>query len=155
MKRILIGLIGLVFVSCAGFPAQESDAYPAPELSLTQTGLHSLSASTGAVKGRLISKTHNVPLQNLIIYLGNLVPLEPGPGYLVVIDYNTSPQSPLDPAGYFVMPNVTPGTYGLVVWAPFKGQILMDTMQADKQLLVTITAGQVVDLGDIFVDWPQ
>jgi hypothetical protein len=107
----------------------------------------------GIIIGRFVQPTSKTPLHGPIVYLGNLVPLTPGPAYTITIDVQASPNSLIDPEGNFSLYGVTPGTYALIVWTPVKSQVVVDPNQPDKELLVTVSAGQTVDLGEVEVNW--
>lgn len=107
----------------------------------------------GVVTGELFSTKMNAPLSNIGVYLGEYVLLTPGPGYLISIRQNGSPHTMTDDQGRFIVEDVKPGKYPLLAWTPHSSHVVPDE-SGKKELVVTVTAGKVTDLGKLSVEFP-
>jgi hypothetical protein len=58
-----------------------------------------------------------------------------------------------DPNGQFTINNIPPGTYYLVVWAPYDWILGQKTSKNDDLLKITIKADQKLPLGVVYVPW--
>jgi hypothetical protein len=165
VKRLLSVGLALLLAACsapaldptATSPASATPvgiATSAPEATVGPPALPTPDATTGVVTGRIINQRNSQPVVSAALYLGNLVPLEPGPEYLITLDQKASPHVTLDAGGYFLLPSVPPGTYGLIVWTPVVSRVAFDLEQPDKEKQVTVEAGKMVDVGEVLVDWP-
>ncbi len=106
----------------------------------------------GGVVGYLHSSGNQSPIVGIGIYLGKILPLDPGPEFLITIEENESPHSRTDNEGYFEISDVPPGEYPIIVWTPFKSQVVADD-SGERELIVIIETGKVTDLGVIEVEW--
>jgi hypothetical protein len=107
----------------------------------------------GTITGRLIHSVSGAPIDDQVIYLGDLLPMEPSPAYLIIMKQRESPNTITDKEGWFIFSNLTPGTYALILWTPGKSKVIID-IETNKELLVTVEAGKITNLGEIKVDWP-
>lgn len=107
----------------------------------------------GSIEGRLISSSSGLPLQGQTVYLGEYLPLDPGDEYLVTLEVEGSLNVKTNEDGLFIISNVSPGNYPLLIWTPFRSLVIPnDTL--DKELNVVVLEGQTTQLGDLVVDWP-
>jgi hypothetical protein len=108
---------------------------------------------TGVVTGVL----HSIPLGSappkVAIYLGEYMYLTPGPDYMLTIRQMGSSNATTDENGHFVIDNVPPGDYPLIAWTPFTSYVIT-AENGDKELIVHVEAGEVMDLGLIEINWP-
>ncbi|NIV28437.1 MAG: hypothetical protein GWN58_02645, partial [Anaerolineae bacterium] len=59
-----------------------------------------------------------------------------------------------DEGGWIALNNIPPGNYYLAVWAPYNW-IIADESDVDRTpRLITLEAGQQLDLGQIYLSWP-
>jgi hypothetical protein len=108
---------------------------------------------TGVVTGSVFSTKMNAPLSQIGIYLGEYMYLTPGPGYLVTMAQQGSPHTVADSEGRFALDKVKPGDYPLLLWTPFNSHVVSEK-DSTNELVVTVKAGEVTDLGEIQVEWP-
>jgi hypothetical protein len=107
----------------------------------------------GVVIGEVFSVTADSPLAGQAIYLGERVPLSPGPGYLVTIQQQASPHVISDEKGRFVFSDIPPGDYPILVWTPFNSYVVPDA-KGKRELSVVVEAGKITNLGRIEINWP-
>lgn len=91
----------------------------------------------------------------MVVYLGELSPveLEGEETHLVSMNPDTSPSTATSEEGRFVFQDVEPGTYAMVMWTPGNSWVVSDP-ETNKDILVTVEAGQITDLGEIKTDLP-
>ncbi|MFC1878501.1 hypothetical protein ACFLZW_01180 [Chloroflexota bacterium] len=105
-------------------------------------------ADTGVVTGYIFETETGDPMAFTTIYLAMKVFLTPGPGYTINIMQDNSPHSLSDGDGRFALENVPPGDYVLMAWSMFGASVVMDTTRAGE-MLITVKAGEVVDVGKV------
>lgn len=100
------------------------------------------------LKGRVIVQP-NFLLGEL--YLGKAVPTSDPNIDLIELDEKASPRAILNRVtGEFIFLNVDPGKYGLVAWEPMRS-ILVNDPQTGSTLFITLSAGQVKDIGTLLI----
>jgi hypothetical protein len=70
------------------------------------------------------------------------------------LDKTTAPRSDPDAQGVFVFADVPPGEYALVVRSPLTEVVARQANDTSKDLVVTVTAGQTLDVGEIVTKYP-
>lgn len=60
-----------------------------------------------------------------------------------------------DESGRFIIPNIPPGNYFLVVWAPYSWVIALEDETSTTPKLFVFETGQQYDLGRLYFDWPN
>ncbi len=108
----------------------------------------------GGVKGRIVSRSTNQPAGGFSLYLGDQLPIQPGNQHAITFQEKSSPHVDVDGQGNFAIVNAKPGTYALILWTPLKSLVVADPGQPDKELSVTVKAGEITDLGDVVSDTP-
>jgi hypothetical protein len=104
-------------------------------------------AGTGTVVGRILNAVTNEP--GLVrIYLGEKIEAVQGEGYFISTEQNSSPQGDSNENGYFIINDIAPGTYVLVVWNPVNSEVLVNP-DTNGEYWVEIKAGEVFDIGDV------
>lgn len=145
----------------SAYPSTSGMSYPAPtrEGFVTEppnpvVELPEGSATTAVVGGSLIQE----------ITGEGFIPLDPHQFILAEIIYNSDGEPALlnytdssiraetFPTGVFIFRNVPPGTYGLILNLAIAEFPIKD--DSGQELLITVEAGDVVDLGQFFVDLP-
>ncbi|MEM3485496.1 MAG: hypothetical protein QXI12_07720 [Candidatus Methanomethyliaceae archaeon] len=100
------------------------------------------------LRGRVIVRPHFLLGE---LYLGKAVPTSDPNVELIELDENSSPRAIIDrTTGEFIFLNVEPGKYGIIAWEPMKS-ILVNDPETGSTLFVILSAGQVKDIGTIFV----
>ncbi len=111
------------------------------------------SEKTGVVVGRFISTTTKGPLVSQIVYLGDFLPLSPGSNYLITLEVERSPHTKTNHNGEFFLVDISPGSYPLIIWTPFRSLVVPDS-SGEKEFRVNVMAGEITELGVLDVEWP-
>jgi hypothetical protein len=109
------------------------------------------SDQVGTVTGQLIrlqTKGDPEPLADAPIYLGTILKNPDGQDRLVEVSPETSPKTNADDQGRFVFTNIPAGRYGLMLDTPV-GTLLLNNPDTGADLIVEVTGGKVLDLGEL------
>ncbi len=120
------------------------EALPTIEIPLPAEGV-------GVVYGRVIDNK-GYPIANTTVRLGGVLWLEGQENQegLVMSDRYRSPQSQTDEWGNFVITDITPDKYGIVVVAPYKDEALFVVDSAgDKLQIIDVQPGSVIKVEEI------
>jgi len=120
-------------------PLATPTSVPAPET------IPSPQAGLGAVTGRLVGP--------LLLYLTPLLYSTDGTSTMAKLDKNSAPMSLPDETGRFVFPDVEPGEYALA-YSTVTSEFLLRAPASDEDLVITVAADQVVDVGELHVEAP-
>lgn len=116
------------------------------------TALPSPQPDKGGVTGQFVDQTTGEPVRERVIYLGELSPFKNQEGEetssFVMMVPSTSPSAITDQDGYFAFLDVEPATYAFVLWTPVDSWVAVDP-ETEKNVLVTIEAGEIIDLGTV------
>ncbi len=109
----------------------------------------------GTLTGRLVDYLTGMPASEMAIYLGQLSAMDMGgtESHLVIMQPSSSPQTSIDRHGHFAFVDVEPGIYALVIWTPVNSWVVSDPATS-KDVLVTIEADKITELGEIATDLP-
>jgi len=99
--------------------------------------------------GRIYNSITGQPIVGIMLYLATLLPLTPGPDFFLNLDPANSPHILLPEDGGFVIANVVPGKYALVLWTPRRASHIPDLNDPNQALIVELIAGQITDLGNV------
>lgn len=108
----------------------------------------------GIVHGRLVQETGQ-PMGNVQVRLGDIVWFEGQEGQdgLVISEQSRAPQTISDAQGNFVIVDVKPGTYGLVVAdSTSLDPIFVRDRTTSRALLIEVKRDKIVDLGKVLVN---
>jgi hypothetical protein len=108
---------------------------------------------SGVVVGQMLRYGTDEPLGGYTIYLAELVPLDPGDGYLVSLQQGKSPNAKSYSDGRFAIGDVPPGTYTVVLWTPFDANSVKDE-KTGMEIQIVVEAGKTLELGPLEVVWP-
>lgn len=160
---LLIG-IALVLSGCqtgtTGYRSPDGLPYPgvadprAPRATILPHIVPTPLPTKGTVTGYLFRADTGSPISGISLYFANLLPLTPGPEFFVTLDPVNSPHIPVAADGWFIMTNIAPGKYALVLWTPQRASYVLDPNAPEKMLTVEIQAGQTLDLGEMTVTLP-
>ncbi|MCP5096071.1 MAG: hypothetical protein GY943_10995, partial [Chloroflexi bacterium] len=139
-----------------GYPAPSSSLGtdvlpepPNPEINFPQAD-----GNNGVVGGVLIREIVSegfLPLEPVKLTLAEIINTTEGnPAY--VRENDQSPQAELFPTGIFIFRNVPPGGYGLMVDV---GYTKFPILENGTPLLITVTANEKLDLGQIITVLPN
>jgi hypothetical protein len=108
---------------------------------------------SGVIVGQLVHEVSGIGIGRQLIYLGEYLPLTPGPGEMIAMQVESSISTETDEDGYFVFEGVKPGTYPLIVWNPLTSKVVPDE-SGEAALDVVVRAGEITDLNVISIIWP-
>jgi hypothetical protein len=114
-------------------------------------------AGKAAVSGVLHSIAGKGPIPETLFYITPGVG-ETGQDLPVVFDGPHDEKGDIkgtsDGKGWIALDNVPPGSYFLVVWAPYSWNVATESEDGLTPLLITVEADQRVGLERIYVPWP-
>jgi len=92
----------------------------------------------------------------MVIYLGELSPLRIGDSesHVITVLPSSFPNTSTDKHGYFAFLGVEPGTYAMVIWTPVNSWVVSDP-ETELDILVTVEAGAITDLGEVTINLPD
>lgn len=106
----------------------------------------------GVVHGQIYSYTTNEVLPNVMVYLAEKVPLEPGPNYTISFQEKSSPHAQTNERGEFLIVDVAPDEYIPIMVTPF-GIFPLANDKTDEIELV-VESNKTYDLDATYVNWP-
>ena len=112
------------------------------------------SLGLGVIHGQLIQETGQA-IGNTQVRLGDIVWFQGQEGQdgLVISERSRAPQTISDAQGNFVIADVSPGTYGLVVADPTSPEfVFVRDQTTGRALLVEVKKDKIVDLGKVIVN---
>jgi len=140
-------------------PTQITDYSPYPYPGPASTPTSSIFATSGPppspvkdlgiVTGRLL--VDNKPAANVILYLAEVTKDNLGVERIASFSRANSPKAYTDGDGQFYFIDVPPGKYGLILDI-VASAFLLHIPGTEEQLLITVIAGEQVDLGDLQYD---
>jgi hypothetical protein len=153
----------------SAYPAPDANsAYPGTETSVNSAGeeflaeppnpdreMPATSPDLGAIGGILIREQSNqgfLPLDPHELVLAEVITSDTGQPALVGYD-EASPRGETFPTGVFVFRNVKPGQYSLVINMAVT-EFLVKDATTGAELIFTVTANEVTDLGQVIVQLP-
>ena len=163
MQRSLVILItvlcAVMLIACqSGAATPDPTVAPASETTTpsTTTGGDGIAVpiepdeESGVVRGRIISILTTQPLSNTVVALAQ-VTRQGEEGAFV---YNTafSPMNVTDIDGYFIIPNVPPGEFVMVVGDPYELHEIIANPETDTAQTYFVEAGRVTEVGELQVD---
>lgn len=159
---IAILILMLVVTSCdqksTGLNSPYPGIYPGPgglvPVRSSPVILSTPDSTRGTIIGRVVNSATGQPSAGLILYLGTLLPLNPGPSHLVNFDLTNSPKVYPDDAGEFRVENINPGEYTLILWTPHAISQAQYPDKPEKELIIVVEAGRIVDIGTVAVVTP-
>jgi hypothetical protein len=125
---------------------------PEPE-DLAEPEPPSPAAGLGAVSGQLLHEDSGATGSGLTIYLGVKVEAEPGPAYYISTQRNSSPQAETNAGGYFVINDVEPGLYALVLGSLIGSRVL-ENPETGQEYWVEVTSGEITEVSEVVFTFP-
>jgi hypothetical protein len=136
----------------AGSPAPTSASEPPLP---TPAPLPTPSSSTGVVHGKLYNAQTDEPLTDgVIIYLSPVQGTDNPDMSAVALDPLRDRSTTPDAEGGFFFADVPPGRYGIVVQAPTSKYLTRFGNNLEKDVVITVEAGQTVNVEKIVSGYP-
>lgn len=107
---------------------------------------------TASIFGVLYSYTNKQPLEGVMVYVAEVVTVEPSGGKVYTIQEKSSPQSSTDAIGQFMITGIKPGTYYFMMVTPFGNYPLFN--EDNETFELELKGGDVINFGNVFVNWP-
>jgi hypothetical protein len=160
MRKQVILVLLFLLIGCAQQTASTSSiGYPnpgAPDVSPTQAiptyVIPTPDEKNGVVVGQLVVPGSGRLLADLPVYFGQLLPMEPGPAYMVTVQEKSSPHTLSDGEGHFAL-SAKQGDYVLIIWTPIHSRVVINPA-TNKEWQVSVKAGETINIGKIEVEWP-
>jgi len=163
MSRTLITLLLLVFLAaCAPIPSPTQSPLPVPTATLapiqetaspspllTPQSPQAPKEGMGAITGRISARTASWEGQEVTVYACPFTPNKEGTGGFFILEPTVHPRAAVALDGSFQIPDVPPGAY-VIVAGPVPEEALA-YRKTDQPAVVEVSAGKVLELGDIEV----
>jgi hypothetical protein len=105
------------------------------------------------VVGRVVSAENCEPVDDITVYLGEVLEREDGEAPFWRVDGAFSPADVTDSTGAFTMTNIEANDYVFIVGDLYsKKQVIRDPVETDNAQVYSIPADEVFDLGEVRVD---
>ncbi len=105
----------------------------------------------GVIHGLLLSTKNDIPIEYSSIYLGQKTMAGDGESYFITYQLNSSPNTISNGIGAFVIDDIPPGEYVLILVTPFNTYPVMDKDMDEIEIF--IEGGEVIDLGNLYARW--
>jgi hypothetical protein len=128
----------------------EESSTPVPTANLSQTP----EPGKANAVGRVMTRGANEPYANVIVRLAPVVDLGTDEDDAFALDDANSPGTVTDAQGYFAFANVEPGDY-VLIFGNVSTIYLIPTSTPDHAIVVKLTAGQVTDIGELPIMFPD
>lgn len=138
---LLLLLLVPTLISCS------SGATPQPA-DLKRPPLPTATANAGVVVGTVIGTTTKTPIKRTPVYLAKIFWDDQHKNAAFALDIGNSPAAQTDENGYFVISNVEPAEYALVVGDYFGRNDVLRESNGNARLFQP-EAGKVLDIGSI------
>lgn len=112
------------------------------------------SATTGAITGRIFINNEKGfrAIPGIIVGLAEVLKGEDGVEKAAGYDPATAPTGEIGEDGTFVIDNVPPGRYGVILDAVTTSILAHEAENPDNSLVITVEAGAVTDLGNLIYE---
>ncbi|MDY6867865.1 MAG: hypothetical protein SVT56_08160 [Chloroflexota bacterium] len=110
-------------------------------------------SDSGIIFGEVQSLTQKEPVSYTSVFLASKVFNDSEESYVLSISENSSPSTKTLFSGEFVISNIPPGEYTLVLVPPTSAVPILDKSGAEIEII--IEGGKCLDLGILYVDWPS
>ncbi len=168
---LVLVLVSAILLSCQSskpeptespltIPVSDSPVPPPPDtetvaqipIQITQVPLVAPTPKPGkaVVMGVLLRDSYGMPIEPMTkirLYLGSII-LSSSGGRVVVNKPERDPLTFTNEDGSFFFTDIEPGTYGLIVVTPL-GSVLMKHQDTGEEVVFTVEAGDVHDLGEL------
>ena len=159
MRKQVVLLFLLLLIGCAQpTTLAPSTEYPpgtlaaSPSEAIPTIVIPKPDENNGVVVGQLVMRGSGTLLVGLPVYLGQLLPMDPEPAYLVTVQENSSPHTTSDGDGRFAL-SAAPGDYVFMIWTPIHSRVVINPA-TNKVWEVSVKAGETTNVGKIEAEWP-
>lgn len=134
-------------------PLATPDSSPSPAATPSPTPPITAAEDSGVVVGTMLVENAGTPMTGVELFLGaHIGATKNDPLY--GMDPEAAPRTLTDDQGRFVFRDVQPGDYAIILWHPYKSSMVRDPATR-APLQVTVTAGEVQDVGTLTEPHPQ
>lgn len=150
-------------VTQGAYPSPINQPYPSPDQTppaATTTPpppviIPTPSSGSAVIHGKLYNAQTDEPLyEGVIIYLSPVNPTDNPDLSALTFDPLSDRSTLPDAQGVFAFGDVPPGRYGIVVQAPVGKYLTRFANDLEKDVVITVEAGQTVDVGKIVSGYP-
>ena len=142
-----------VEVSPLTSPLATPENSPSPTATPSPTPPITAAEDSGVVVGTMLVENAATPMIGAELFLGaHIGATKDDPLY--GMDPEAAPRTLTDDQGRFVFRDVQPGDYAIILWHPYKSSMVRDPITR-APLQVTVTAGEVQDVGTLTEPRPQ
>lgn len=127
-----------------------------PTMVDTATPVPQPPANLGTVTGALVRAQvglPSTPMAGVSLYLSPLIYSDDGTATMARHNKELDSKAIPDETGRFVFPDIAPNTYALV-YSSVTSEFLLKNSKSEEDLLITVVAGQIIGLGEIYVETP-
>lgn len=129
---------------------------PTPVAVETATPIPTPRDGLATVTGTLVQTQGGLPsgpMANALLFLAPLIYSTDGTSTMARLNKGTDPSAVTDATGRFTFLNVEPNTYALV-YSSGTLEFLLKDPDSNEDLLITVVAGQMTDLGEVYIETP-
>lgn len=172
MVRLSLGVLTLIVIgalvsgcqvgqrAAPPIPASIPSAAPAESAASAATVtaapavIPTAASDSGVVHGRLKREVQETPINEMDLYLAEIISGDSNAMRVAGLDTNQAPHAITNANGEFVFTDVEPGEYALALVTPIGSILIPDPNTPGRDILFTIEAGQTIDLGTLHVTLP-
>lgn len=136
-----------------GYPLPTDESAPnfAPVLTVPAPASNQVGVVTGKILRLPPGATQGAAPFLADLYLGKVIASTVGEEGMVELDQGSAPRGLIDAQGVFVFKDVPVGRYGLMISTP-QGAVLLNKPPEGSAMVIDITGGNTVDLGELQYD---
>lgn len=128
-------------------------SYPTPANDYNKLEIPSPNPDTGIIYGKLISLTTDENLSFSNVYLAEKIILDSNGEYILSYTGNSSPHTQTISSGDFLITEIPPSEYVLVLVTPIDTFPIVD--EVGNQIELIISGGESINLSEIYSKWPD
>ena len=158
-------VISSLLAACQSEPAAQATPGAAPAIATPSAASSATAVATGprqiptpapdksVIHGVVLDIDSKKPLSDEVdgvdLFLAQVLHSPDGVS-MSSLDKTTAPRADPDRSGVFVFSDITPGEYAVVVRSPFSEVVGRSAADLNKDIVITVTAGQTLDLGEVY-----